>query len=359
MRPIYLIFIVFILFFQVGCSAPVDAERQVIYQTVTAVTVKEQTDFAIDRSFTGVIQPAQAAQLAFEFAGTVQTVLVDEGDRVEEGELLARLDTALLSIERRQLQAQLAEAEANLRLTEANLSRQTSLQSDGYASLQRRDELEAGRDAIRANISQLEAALDGNTVRQEKAHLYAPFAGVISERYLEQGSAASPGGPVFRVLEISRLEAHVGVPRSLANVVATGDVVELRVAGKSTHGEVLAIGAELKAGSHAVMMRMTLPEGVGLAGSVVELRLTDAVRGSGFVIPETALTASLRGLWRVYVLLPDADDLKKVEARDLQLRFVGEKRAFVEGGLRDGEIIVATGVHKIVPGQLVRIVDAS
>ncbi len=338
-----------------GCSAPTEADRQVIYQPVSAYTVSQQDEFTLNRSFTGVVEAAQSAQIAFEFGGKVQVVLVNEGDRVEEGELLARLDTALLDIERRQLQAQLKEAQANLRLTEANLSRQTSLETDGYASRQRRDELEASRDAINANINHLEAALDGNMVRQEKAHLLAPFAGVISERFLEQGSAASPSVPAFRVLETGRLEAHIGVPRQLAHNVTPGDVVSLTIAGRDTHGEVLAVGAELKARSHAVMIRTTVPEGESLAGSVVELHLEDRIKDTGFIVPESALTASMRGLWRVYVLVPQDNDLYRVEARDLQLRYSGEARAYVTGGLREGESIVADGVHKIVPGQLVRL----
>ncbi len=355
MCPIYLIFIVFIMILQSACSARVDAERQLVYQPVTALEVSSQQEFAVVRSFTGAVRPAQAANVAFGVSGKLEEVLVNEGDRVAEGEMLARLDTALLEIERRQLQAKLSEAQANLRLTQANLERQTSLEGDGYSSLQRRDELEMNRDVIKANIQQLEASLDGNTVRQEKAHLFAPFAGVISERFLQRGAAASPGQAIFRILETGRLEAHVGVPRELATTISKGDVVDLQVAGRSTHGEVLAVGAELKARSHSVTIRVTVPKEFALAGSVVELQLEDKVSGRGFVIPETALSASLRGLWRVYVLNASVDDLYQVEARDLQLLYSGKKQVFVSGGLRDGESIVADGVHRIVPGQLVRL----
>lgn len=359
MRFILLNLLVIFSLSQAGCSSRTEAERQVIYQPVASVAVSASESYSLKRRYTGVVEPAQVANVAFEFGGTVQTVLVNEGDVVNEGELLARLDTALLDIERRQLQAQLAEAQANLRLTLTNLKRQSSLETDGYASRQRRDELEAGRDAIQANINHLEAALDGNIVRQEKAHLYAPFSGVISERFLESGSAASPGLPAFRVLESGRLEAHVGVPRRLAKQVAIGDVVPLFVDGESTQGEVLAVGAELKARSHAVMIRVTLPDNTAFAGSVVELELDDAIEDVGFVIPESALTASLRGLWRVYVLKPAEAELYRVEARDLQLRYSGESQAYVTGGLSEGEAIVAEGVHKIVPGQLVRVTNAS
>ena len=206
-----------------------------------------------------------------------------------------------------------------------------------------------------ARIQQLHAALDGNRVKQVKAHLYAPFAGVIGERFLERGSAASPGLPVLRLLETGRLEAHIGIPRQLAGELQPGNRVSVVVGGESVDGEVLAVGAELKSRSHTVKIRIGLELEGALSGSLVQLQLTDRIGGTGFTIPQSALSASLRGLWRVYVLRPAGDELFRVESRDLQLRYIGEHEAFVEGGLRDGDLLVANGVHRVVPRQIVRI----
>ena len=338
-----------------GCQARSEESSAVIYQSVAVVKVVQQSEFLLDRSFTGVVLPARRADFAFEFGGTVEFMLVDEGDPVEEGDLLAQLDTSLLVIERRQLDAQLREAQANLRLTKSNLVRHQSLESDGFASQQRRDELEAGRDAIGAKISQLEAMLDGNDIRQKKAHIYAPFAGVVSERYLEQGSRAGVGEPVLRLLDTTLMEAHVGVPRQLARSLSPGQMVKVEVDGELVQGSVLALGAELKAQSHTVTVRIELPPMEVLSGSLVRLQFEDKIEGIGFTLPQSALTANLRGLWRVYVLKPAGEDLYRVEARDVQLRFLDEHRGYVEGGLSDGDLVVSQGIQKLVRGQLVRI----
>ncbi|MCZ6828524.1 MAG: efflux RND transporter periplasmic adaptor subunit [Gammaproteobacteria bacterium] len=338
-----------------GCQANSEESGEIIYLPVEAVRISAQPGYQLTRSFTGVVLPAQRAEIAFEFSGTIENILVNEGDQVDVGELVAKLDTALLEIERRQLQAQLAESQADLRLTRANLLRQTSLESDGYASRQHRDELEAARDAVDARIRQLRAALDGNQVKQEKAHLYTPFAGVIGERFLEQGSAAAPGLPVLRVLETGRLEAHIGVPRELAGKLQPADEVSVIVGKELIGGKVLAVGAELKSRSHTVKVRIGLELEGALSGSLVQLQLPDRIGNTGFTIPLSALSASLRGLWRVYLLRPVGKDLFRVESRDLQLRYAGEREAFVEGGLHDGDLLVASGVHRVVPGQIVRI----
>jgi hypothetical protein len=60
-------------------------------------------------------------------------------------------------------------------------------------------------------------------------------------------------------------------------------------------------------------------------------------------------------LWRVYVLMPTGKDLYKVQSRDVQLRYMGEQVAYVEGGLVTGEWVISGGVQKVVSGQLVRV----
>jgi RND family efflux transporter MFP subunit len=338
-----------------GCDVRGESTATLIYQVVEAFTVSETEAFEIEREFSGVLRPAQRADLAFEFAGSMQAVLVNEGDPVSAGDLLAQLDISLLIIERRQLQAQLEEALANLRLTDANLARQSSLEIDGFASRQRRDELEANRDAINASVNNLRAALDGNTVKQEKSHLFAPFSGVISERYLEQGSTVGAGVPVLRILQSGQMEAHIGVPESLAKSIKPGETVTVIADDKRLQGTVLAVGAELKAQSHTAKVRIGLPSQQALAGSLVKLLLHDRIAAAGFRIPQSALTASLRGLWRLYVLVPAENGLYQVQSRDVQLRYLGEQEAYVEGGLVSGEQIIVSGVHKVVSGQLVRL----
>ena len=357
MRIFKFVALLLVLASLLGCQANSDETSEIIYQSVAAVQVQAQDAFKLERRFTGVVLPARSADIAFEFSGTVQYVLVNEGERVEEGDLLAQLDTSLLAIERRQLQAQLAEAEANLRLTHANLDRHESLESDGFASQQRRDELEAQRDATEASIRRLQAAVDGNEVRQQKAHLYAPFAGVIGERYLDEGSSAVPGRPALHMLETDTMEAHVGVPRQLARVLAPGQMVEVELDGATLLAEVLAVGAELKTQSHTANVRIQIPSRDVLAGSLVYLVLPDAIESPGFSLPQSSLTASMRGLWRVFVVVPAEDGLHRVEARDLQLRYSGDESAYVEGGLSDGDLVVSKGVHKLVPGQLVKVVE--
>ena len=106
MRTIYRAFATALVLIQTACFNDTTADRTVVYQPVTAYQVVEQPGFEILRSFTGVVQPAQSAEVGFELGGTIKLFPVDEGDRVAAGDQLASLDKSLLKVERRQLEAQ-------------------------------------------------------------------------------------------------------------------------------------------------------------------------------------------------------------------------------------------------------------
>jgi len=99
------------------------------------------------------------------------------------------------------------------------------------------------------------------------------------------------------------------------------------------------------------------PEGLR-HGDLARLAVSSERPGEGFWLPLTALAESRRGLWAAFALVSEAEaqdeDVFRVERRELQLVHAEADRAFVRGTLRDGERIVSTGLHRIVPGQRVR-----
>ncbi|MEO1103924.1 MAG: biotin/lipoyl-binding protein, partial [Pseudomonadota bacterium] len=95
--------------------------------TVRVATLTYAESYEVERRFSGQVEPAQESVLGFELAGTVATLLVDEGDRVEKGAPLARLDTRLLEAERTQLAANRTAIEAQAELARRTTERQTTL----------------------------------------------------------------------------------------------------------------------------------------------------------------------------------------------------------------------------------------
>ncbi|RMF67763.1 MAG: hypothetical protein D6740_11470, partial [Alphaproteobacteria bacterium] len=122
--------------------------------------------------------------------------------------------------------------------------------------------------------------------------------------------------------------------------------------------ELAGLVPQLQPGSRAVIARFALPAGIlppdGMLASVM---LTRRVRARGFWLPLEALTADLRGLWRVYALEEDAErgwPYARVHFENVQLLHTSGDRVYVTGTVPEGARLIATGLHRVVPGMLVR-----
>jgi len=339
-----------------GCNVESSISTEAYHQQVLSLEVEQLSELPVARRFSGLIKTTQRSDLGFELGGKLAQLNNHEGDRVEAGQILAVLDTTLLSIERRELQAQKAEAKANLKLVNANLTRQRTLEKDGYASKQQRDELLAEKGVLEASLQRLNASLEANNTRVEKSHLKAPFGGVVSERYIEAGTVVATGVPVFRLLQTSVLEAHIGVPKANARQLEMGSLQKVYVGGVGTLARVIGIGTDLKAGTHTATVRLQIAaEAEFFPGDLVELELNDSIKQAGYYLPLSSLTEGMRGLWNVYALVfDDSAGLYRLETRDVQINYTDDNYVYVQGALENGEQIVANGLHRLVPGQLVR-----
>ena len=342
-----------------GCIARSSepSPQPVYHHRVTALTVRAQDSYQIPRLFTGVVSARQSSELGFELAGKLIKVNYDEGESVRQEQLLAELDTTLLERRRAELQAQIKETKARLNLVKQNLRRIDELNKKGFASAREQDELVSERKVLEATLERLSAALAANATRFEKSRLLAPFDGVISHRLADTGTVVDVGRPVLRLLQTGPLEARVGLPPRLLDMLAPNQPVTLVSAERELNGQVVALNPDVDATTRTVTVRIAAPDHTVLVdGVLIDLRLMETVEQSGFWVPLTALTAGLRGLWNVYVLTPAAEhDRYRLERRDVQIEYAGLDRAFVSGALADGERIVGAGLHRLAPGQIVRL----
>ena len=342
-----------------GCDAEDNGQGAAsdYHHLVRTVTVATLDEFHIEREFAGLVIPRQSTDIGFELSGQVVRILVDEGASVLAGQLLAELDQQLLVDEADQLQARRSEIESQVVLNQANRQRFGKLQRKGFAAEQRIDELSAEQGALAASLAQLDAGLNANQTRQRKSRLLAPFDGSVSRRYIDEGAVLAAGAPLLQLLEDDRLEARIGLPVRLLDELEPGQSVTIELAGQTVTGLVLAIGAQVTRATLTVPARIALPAGIrAVSGAQAYLTLKETVETPGVWLPLTALTEGLRGLWKVYVLTPVADSaLYRIETRDVQITYANAHDAFVSGALADGEQVVATGLQRLVPGQIVRL----
>ena len=339
-------------------SAVADTETPYRHQ-VSALTLAAEHGYVIPREFAGLVAPRQNSVLAFEQSGEIDMLAVDEGDPVTAGQLLATLDTRLLRAERDSLSARVRDLEARLDLNAANRRRFDELKTRGFAADQDIDELDADRRSLEAQLAGVQAELQANRTRVDQSQLVAPFDGAVARRLRDEGTVVAAGTAVFEILESAGMEVRAGVPVRLIEELAVGDRARLRVDGREVQGTVLAIGTDVTRATLTVPVRIGLPETLSaVAGDQAWLVIDEPVSDSGFWVPMTALTGGIRGLWNVYVVASAEDGGWTIEARDVRVAWADDERAFVRGAVADGERVVAAGLHRLVPGQRVRVEDA-
>ena len=335
-----------------GCSSvETQAASQPELLYVETMAIEPLDRYEVRRVFTGTVRSRRASQLGFERGGTVSKVFVDEGDRVEAGQTIAKLDTAQLRAARRRVAASLEEAQAGVGISTLTADRLTQLAEEQYISRQSADEARFSLQAAEAKQLQLRAALEQIDVDLRKSRLIAPFSGVVSTRLVDEGTVVAAGSPVIRFRESDEREAVIGLPRTVP--VEIGSTEELELDGRSFDATVTALVNDVNARTRTVTVILELPNDVAAAdGQVVDLVHRREVADSGFWVPTTALTEGLRGMWTVYSVETDGEE-SVVQREAVEVLHAETDRAFVRGTLEPTERIIATGLHRVVPGQRV------
>ena len=331
--------------------------------TVSYINIQRQAGFASERVYAGKTLPSRSSELGFKRGGEIAQVLVDIGDVVEKGQVLARLDSQTLA-------SNLEQAEANTDLAQANLSaakaeaqlaantekRFRTLREQGNTSKQIYDEAKlsfqtkrAQYQVAQANVKRAVAAANASKIALAEAAIRAPFDGIIQSRYMDEGTQILGGTPAVKLIELGPIKAHIGVPSESLASLTIGNTYNLSWNGKAQPARLMAISPEVDPNTRTLNAVFKLSASMIPIGAVVELLLEQRVQTPGFWLPVSALTASDRGLWGVYVV--NAENI--IERRLVEVIHNEASRAYVRGLLSDKERVVNSGVQRIVPGQSV------
>ncbi|MEO0972886.1 MAG: efflux RND transporter periplasmic adaptor subunit [Pseudomonadota bacterium] len=333
---------------------PVSVARPVKYFTVGGGSGDRQ------RVYPGVVRAADSAQVGFEVAGRVTQLTAKEGQRVEAGEELARLDP-------RDYEADLEIATADLRKAQADLQRSQNIQAEdpGAITNERIDEDKRAVEVAQAQVSQARKAVDDTVLR-------APFAGVVSERLIEEFENVQAKQSVVIVENLDEMEVEVNVPERDVAASSNGGQRGFDAQGLATlTSEVMpvvslssrptqayparftevATRADPATRTFAVRMAVETPDDVVLLPGMTA-RVTGRFQGSGVVvnIPITALSGSPDGNGAVWVIDPQTNT---VSQRRVEVGELVADQVIILSGLAPGEVIAGTGAPLLSEGMQV------
>ncbi len=340
---------------QEGPKVAVEAPEPV---SVAVVTAQLQTGFQLSELFTGLATPRRTSQLGFTTGGRIESLSADTGDRVRRGAQLGRLDTRGLRAQLAASEATIAEALAARELALKSVQRQRELRDKGHVSQQAVDEVAAQASSADARVEAVRAQADTLRVQIDLGAITAPFSGVITERFADEGTIASPGQPIFELVELSDMEARIGVPAAVARELLPGETYKLQ-AGEEPYEAVLrSLTGVIDARQRTVAAVFDISNDGGLpAGSVLRLSIDRTIEERGSWVPVSALTESGRGLWSLLVA-ERLDDGWYAAGRQVEIVHSSGERAYVRGSIRTGDRIIIDGLQRLAPGQPVTPRDA-
>ncbi len=331
---------------------------------VSGVTIARIEPVAVSRSHqvTGTVKAVSESRVAGRMMGAVLEVLVDAGDRVKKGALLARLDdrdmvekVAQARAGLREAQQALAAAEENMTLAEITHGRYQALFQEKALSRQELDQVTSNKkmaafeyERVGEMISRAEAAIREAEVGLSFTRITAPVSGLITAKNVEPGSMALPGAPLFTIEDTSAYEVEAAVAEALAEKVAVGMEVhvEIPATGEEMTGTVSEKIAAIDPLSRTFRIRVALAEKNLASGRFVKVFLP---MGDVTIlqVPVAALVTKgqLTGVYTV-------DDDRKITYRLVRLGKEQGGRVEILSGIRAGEQVIVGDADRASDGAV-------
>lgn len=331
-------------------SAVAKPERAVQVQRV-AFDSKDTT-----REFVGVVRARYESDLGFRVAGKIVARVVNVGDRVQAGDVVARLDPQDLKLQFESAEAELGAATSNRAQAAADFERYTTLKSRGFASIADFDRKKAAKDEAEGRLERARRSLDLARNQLSYAELRADADGLITATLAEPGQVVAIGQPVARLAHRGEKEAVVALPETW---LGEARKAKARVRLWSDRDRVLdarlrELSPQADAATRTYAARFTIVDAddavaFGMSATVTLSNVADA---SAARLPLSAIINRGGGAI-VYVV----DQSGVLELRPVTIASFTEDAALVTAGLRDGEKIVTLGVQKLQAGLRVRTVE--
>ncbi len=307
----------------------------------------------------GALEARNSTNLGFRVGGRVVERLVDVGDRVRAGQVLARLDPQLLNADAQAAQAGLAAAEAQIRQAAAAYDRQQTLLARGFTT---RSNYDAALEALRraqSSRDSLTAQLAMARDQAAQSELISPGDGVISARNLEVGQVVQAAATVYTLVSDGPIDAVFDAPEEALRLTLMGARVEIALLDApnvKAEGRIRQIAPGVDAATGAVRVKVGIdapPRAMTLGAAVSG---TMALEAHPFILlPATALASDPQAASGVSVWIVNPAD-STVSMRLVTVERYETDRVALSGGVSPGEEVVVSGAQFLRPGQKVEIV---
>ena len=283
---------------------------------------------------TGTLLPDEEVELSFEASGKIVNINFNEGTRVQQGDLLAKVND-------RHLQAQLLRLQAQRKLAEEREFRQRTLLSRDAISQEAYDQIVTELQTLDADIMLVEA-------RIAETELRAPFDGIIGLRYVSEGSFANPNTRIARLIKITPLKIEFSIPERYSGEVGPGFPITFTVDGmhEPLHAEVYAIDPKVDVRTRTIVARALYPnlDEELKPGRFTAINMQLSETNNAIAVPTEAIIPEMDGD-RVFVY-----NNGRAESVNVRTGLRTESQIQIVDGLTFGDTLLTTGVMQLRHG---------
>ncbi len=376
----------------------------------------ESVSSMIKREFPGKVRAASRVDLAFKKSGPLIELPVDEGQEIEKGELIARIDPRDFNTELLKLKSRIAEANANLKamkkgarpediqVLEAEVSAASARSKNADQQYKRYKELyiqkqvskaefdryKSSRDVSKAqlntaiqnlakgkkgarkeDIEAMEASIQGLMAQKKSAedaisdtYLKAPFSGLIATKYVNNFEEIQAKQPIVSLQDVSSIEILVDVPEVIIASFNNDDNTEVYAEFSANPGKEYPLilkefstVADPQTQTYRIVMTMKAPDDINILPGMTANVFGKADTGAGnnpdyFLIPVNSVVTDESGE-KFYVWIVDPETMR-VGKTEVSVGVVSGISIAVTGGLKSGQVIVTAGVNYLQDGVKVK-----
>jgi HlyD family secretion protein len=319
--------------------------------TVTVIVPGRQT---VDRVVSATGNLAARREMPVGVAGEggmIAAVLVEPGQWVAQGQVLAIIDRRVQSQQAISLNAQIASAEADARLAQSELERAQALVARGFISKADIDRKTAARDGARARVNVSRAQYQQSLASNARLDIRAPAAGLVLERKVEPGQVVSGGsGWLFRMAKGGEIELLARLGESDLARMTVGQVATVTPVGSTQgyKGQIWQVAPVIDPQSRQGIARIAVPYDKALRpGGFAAASITSGVADVP-LLPESAVQNDAKGSY-VYIVGKG----NKVERRDVQVGDVNDRGVTILSGLSGQEAVVQSAGAFLNPGEAI------
>lgn len=314
-----------------------ELDSSIALQVVTVTEVKP-TVFKHYVEIQGNVNTKENLVIYPEYSGVLTKVLVQEGQMVSKGQLLATIDDGGLN-------QQLSQMETQLALAKTTFERQERLWKDKIGSEIQYLQAKTNYEAQQKSVNQLKQQL-------EKTTITAPFSGVIDEILSEQGQVVAPGmNQLFRIINLSNMYVDAEIPENYITNIKVGTKVNVYfpVLNDTLISEVRQVGNYINPNNRTFKIEIAInnQEKMVKPNMTALLSINDYVNDSTLVLPIALLSENAEGENYVYAIKKDSKNRKYADKRTVTLGKSQNGMVEILEGIKAGDAIIKEGAKLV------------